>query len=396
MRLEAERVERERAEAARLEQERLEQARIEEERLERERAEAARLEQARLEQARLEQERLEREQAEKERAERERAERVRAEAEAAQARAASQATPIAEPSAEEAEKTRKAEAAAALMRLYSPYGSGGLGRPLTPVQPQKPAPQPQVPPQAQPQLAPQLATPAPQPESRPDARSASVETPRAADPEPDDEPLPAVVSFALKPAQSASNMPPPQITALNPYARPIPKDDAVVEVPRPKAVDLSGAAPGSDSLNWREQLQRPLPPGYQASQPAPAQPAAVQPAQAAQYADAFEDTFGADSDWTNDDGRVALTVDEAGDDGASWWKMIRSTFWWILFSALGLACLGFAAATYYRARFDPNVARMLGGEADLTLISILSAAGGILFVCISVWLIMKRLGGLKD
>lgn len=199
-------------------------------------------------------------------------------------------------------------------------------------------------------------------------------------------------------------MPPPQITALNPYARPILKDDAVVEVPRPKAVDLSGAAPApaaqvtpaGDSLNWREQLQRPLPPGYQTSQPTPAQPAPVQPVQAAQYADAFEDTFGTDSDWTNGDGRVALTVDEAGDDGASWWKMIRSTFWWILFSALGLACLGFAAATYYRARFDPNVARMLGGEADLTLISILSAAGGILFVCISVWLIMKRLGGLKD
>jgi hypothetical protein len=197
-------------------------------------------------------------------------------------------------------------------------------------------------------------------------------------------------------------MPPPQITALNPYARPIPKDETVVEVPRPKAVDLSAApqaaapveAPKTDSLNWREQLQRPLPPGYQASQASQAAPAQAAPAAAIDAT--FEDAFGNDGDWTNGDGRVALTVDEVSEDGTSWWKMIRSTFWWILFSAMGLGCLGFAAATYYRARYDPNVARILGSEASLTMVSILSAAGGILFVCVSVWLIMKRLGGLKD
>ncbi|MEI9904963.1 MAG: hypothetical protein WDN06_14110 [Asticcacaulis sp.] len=43
-----------------------------------------------------------------------------------------QVQPQAEPSADEAEKARKAEAAAALMRLYSPYGSGALGRPADP------------------------------------------------------------------------------------------------------------------------------------------------------------------------------------------------------------------------------------------------------------------------
>ena len=281
------------------------------------------------------------------------------------------------------------------MRLYSPYGSGGLGRPLTPQAP-KPAPaaQPVAQPQPQPMPAPRLVTPEPRP--------APAETPKAAaDPEPEDEPLPSVVSFALKPAQSASSMPPPQITALNPYARPIPRNDAVVEVPRPKAVDLSApseaeAAPKAETLNWREQLQRPLPPGYQAAQSTPVQPAPVQAPQAAVVDASFEDAFGHDGDWTNGDGRVALTVDDANEEGASWWKMIRSTFWWILFSAMGLGCLGFAAATYYRARYDPNVARILGSEANLTMISILSAAGGILFVCVSVWLIMKRLGGLKD
>jgi len=400
MRIEAERIERERAEAARLEQERLElmrleqererqeQQRLAQERLEEERRERERQEQARLEAQRIEQERQERERVEKERLERERVEAEKASAAQAQTTPAPGAADGA--SAEEAEKARKAEAAAALMRLYSPYGAGGLGRPLAP-QAAKPAPQPKAQPVSQPMAAPKLVTPEPKP--------APVQLSKAADPEPDDEPLPEVVSFALKPAQSVSNMPPPQITALNPYARPIPKDETVVEVPRPKAVDLSAApqaaapveAPKTDSLNWREQLQRPLPPGYQASQATPVQ-AAPAPAVDA----TFEDAFGNDGDWTNGDGRVALTVDEVSEDGASWWKMIRSTFWWILFSAMGLGCLGFAAATYYRARYDPNVARILGSEASLTMVSILSAAGGILFVCVSVWLIMKRLGGLKD
>lgn len=414
MRIDAERIEREQAEAARLEQARVEQANLEQARLEQERErqeqqrlaqqrldderreaerqEQARVEAARAEQARLEQERLEQERLDRDRADKERLERERAEAEKANPQAAAPAADAA--STEDAEKARKAEAAAALMRLYSPYGAGGLGRPLTP-QPLKPAPVPQpvAQPAPQPMPAPRLVTP--------ELKPAPVETPKVAEPEPDDEPLPSVVSFALKPAQSASNMPPPQITALNPYARPIPKDDAVVEVPRPKPVDLSAApqveaTPQSDSLNWREQLQRPLPPGYQTSQSIPVQPAPVQAPQAAVVDASFEDSFGHDGDWTNGDGRVALTVDEANEEGASWWKMIRSTFWWILFSAMGLGCLGFAAATYYRARFDPNVARILGSEANLTMISVLSAAGGILFVCVSVWLIMKRLGGLKD
>lgn len=399
MRLDAERIEREQAEAARLEQARLEQERerqeqqrLAQQRLDDERREAERQEQARAEAARAEQARLEQERLDRERADKERLERERAEAEKASAQTAAPAADAT--STEDAEKARKAEAAAALMRLYSPYGAGGLGRPLTPQTPKPaPAPQPVAQPALQPMPAPRLVTPEPKP--------APIETPKAAEPEPDDEPLPSVVSFALKPAQSASNMPPPQITALNPYARPIPKDDAVVEVPRPKPVDLSAApqaeaAPQSDSLNWREQLQRPLPPGYQTSQSTPVQPAPVQAPQAAVVDASFEDAFGHDGDWTNGDGRVALTVDEANEEGASWWKMIRSTFWWILFSAMGLGCLGFAAATYYRARFDPNVARILGSEANLTMISVLSAAGGILFVCVSVWLIMKRLGGLKD
>ncbi|ESQ76583.1 glycoside hydrolase family protein [Asticcacaulis sp. AC402] len=465
IRLEQERLDRERAaEAARAEQERLEferaasaaadaarreQGRLEQERLERERAsaEAARLEQARLEDERREREAREREAMEREAMEREAREREAREREAREREAREreardqaardqatrdQAAATAQPSSEEAEKIRKAEAAAALMRLYSPYGGGALGRPLgSPMARPAPAPTPA------PAPAP-VSTPAPEefinhsviaPQS---SQSTPIEISSrpesiATKPEPEViEDEPAIGGFTpFKPVVSPSAMPAPVITALNPYAKPIgarvePQPAAVadvVEVPRPKAVDLA-SAPVPDlfakpvlvkpeplkveplkpepvkpeigrpaqSAHWREQLQRPLPEGYRGSD-------TVQPEQQGSLLSAatYEDDNNA---WTLDGDRIALSSEEMHEEGASWGKMIARTMWWIFISVIGLACLGVGAAAWFKYQ-DPSVAR-LGMTEDFRNLSIISAALGIFFVSVSVWLIMKRLGGLKD
>ncbi len=418
-RQEALRLETERAEAARLEQVRLEQEQAERQRqetlkLEADRAEAARFEQTRLEQTRLEQARLEQARLEQARLEQDRAEQARLEQEK-QAQATAQAAAQPAPSSDEIEKARKAEAAAALMRLYSPYGSGGLGRPLTPnVLPKadngpalepNPAPRSDMPSLLVPQQPQAVPQPVRVPE--PPQAQAQVLAPVSAEPDEDEDAevhvVSDTVSFAFKPASSASQMPPPQVTALNPYARPIPQaSEAVVEVPRPAPVDMSAPsmAPqaqqaSSENLHWREQLQRPLPPGYQASEPVRPAVTPVQAAPAGARSTRSDHTLDGDNDWTTDGDRIALSSEEMEEEAVSWWKMIMSTTWWILISAVGLGCLGGATALYIKATKDATIIRN-GLTNDYTMLSVIAAAAGIFFVCVSVWLIMKRLGGLKD
>ena len=402
-RLEQERLEQERQEQARLEQARLEQERGEQARLEQERLEQERQEQARQEQARLEQERIERE-----RAEQARLDQARLEAERLEREKAAQAVAAPAISPEDAEKARKAEAAAALMRLYSPYGSGALGRPLGGPLTPAPAPKPEP-----------IVAPVPEPEPQAFSNhsiispSAAESTPidisaRAEDvapivrpaPEPEPEPRPTVLPFA--PVVSASSMPAPVITALNPYARPLPAE-TVVEVPRPAPVDLSSsasaqaaaqtAAKPEAALNWREQLQRPLPSDYKPPETSsqPEQASLLRASQATRFDDMYDED---NEDWTMDGGRIALSSEVMEEEGASWWTMIVSTFWWIFISVLGLASLGVAAAAYYKSK-DMTVIRN-GFFHDYMMLSVITATVGILLVSVSVWLIMRRLGGLKD
>lgn len=471
-RLEAARIEQARLEQARLEQERLEQWRLEQARIEAEQAEAARLasiraeavrqeqirlEQVRLEQARIEAERLERERLETERLEAERLENERQEkirqaqarleaerqaaerAQAEQARleqarleaarleqarleqekrdreAAVQAAP---PADDEAEKARKAEAAAALMRLYSPYGGGNLGRPLAGPFP-KPASEPQNAPKPELQPAP-VTAPTPQPDveftnhsviSSSTAESAPFELSSRAEPlpvSPEPEVAPTVVDFS--PTGSASTMPPPVITALNPYARPIPAaapviaaaTETLVEVPRPAPVDLSAPsnapiAAEMAGLHWREQLQRPLPQDYQAPQATPQRTEPEQPFLRAGPSSNFQTTaYEDDSEsWMMNGDRIALSAEEADEPHETLWQMIMKTLWLITISGIGLGCLGAATGAWWQSTHDQTVIR--NGMVDTyTFISIGTAALGILFVSISVWLILKRLGGLKD
>ena len=394
--------EQQRLEAERLEQARLEQAKLEQARIEAEQAEATRLASIRAEAVRQEQIRFEQIRLEQVRIEAERLERERQEAETAQA---------APPVDDEAEKTRKAEAAAALMRLYSPYGGGNLGRPLVGTLSRKAVPEPQPGP-------PENTVSTPSSVSQPDLEftnhsvispSTVESTPfeissraEALSPEPEPE---TVVDFS--PTGSASTMPAPVITALNPYAKPIPaatmaaaEVEALVEVPRPAPVDFSAPsnapiAAEIGGLHWRDQLQRPLPQDYQAPQatrPEPEQPfLRAGPSSNFQTATYEDDTEA----WMTNGDRIALSSEDTEEEHDSLWQMIVKTLWWIIISAIGLGCLGVATGAWWQATHDQTVIR--NGMVDsYTFISIGTAALGILFVSISVWLIMKRLGGLKD
>jgi GH24 family phage-related lysozyme (muramidase)/uncharacterized protein YjbI with pentapeptide repeats len=397
---EQERLERVRAEQERAEQVRLEAARLEAIRLEQERLERAHAEQAHLEQTRLEQERIARERADQVRLEQEKREQAERDRQTAE-------TP--QPVTDDIEKARKAEAAAALMRLYSPYGGGNLGRPLTPnLFPAKPASQPET------VTSTPVSTPAPEPvEAAPEFTNHSVISPsqvestpfevaaRAEDltPEPDSRPV-----FA--PVPSAATMPPPVITALNPYAKSVSTPETavetVVEVPRPAPINLSAPsnapiAAEVGGLHWRDQLQRPLPQDYQT----PASPVAAEPEQPFlragpssnfQATETYEDD---DQAWMMNGDRIALSSEEHEGEEKTWWQMIVETMWLIIFSSVGLGCLGFATGAWWQATHDQAVNR--AGLVDTyTTVSIIMAAAGILFVSISVWLILKRLGGLKD
>lgn len=376
-------LEAERREAARLEAERLERERQAEARREAERLAAERLAAERLAAERLAAEHLAREQAAREDALRQEA--ARREAERLEAEKAAQAAAEQSAADDAAEKARKAEAAAALMRLYSPYGGGALGRPLVAPRPVAPSQESFVQPTP---IAPAATETAPIVIS---AQADAAPEPVVAEAEP--EAAPPVESPAESPVfQSASVMPPPVITTINPYARP------QTPAPQPEAPEVRAAAPAVDvtqapfvqasPLNWREQLQRPLP------QAEPDQAETPPPVTAARGASHFDEDYGDDDGWTLDGGRVAVSNETSEPEHASWWTMIVSTFWWIFISGIGLGCLGVAAGAYYKSK-DLAVIRN-GAFGDYMTWSIVMAAVGILCVSISVWLIMRRLGGLKD
>ncbi len=427
-RIEAERVEAARLDSIRAEAVRQEQIRLEQVRLEQVRIEAERLEQAKLQAYRLEQERLERERLEAERVETERQQQEAERLQAEQARL-EQEVRAAEVTAhqgtqgnDEAEKARKAEAAAALMRLYSPYGGGNLGLPLArpSLKPAPTAPQPAP-------LETTISAPEPAPQRDLEFTNHSVISPstvettpfeisaraEALSPEPEPEMASSVVDFS--PTGSASTMPAPVITALNPYAKPISvtppaaqmtrgqaEAEAFVEVPRPVPVDMSAPsnapiAAEIGGLHWRDQLQRPLPQDYQAPQAGRPEPEPEQPFLRAGPSSNFQTaTYEDDNEsWMVNGDRIALSSEDAEEEHDSFWQMFVKTFWWFLISCIGLGCLGVATGAWWQATHDQTVIR--NGMVDsYTFISIGTAALGILFVSISVWLIMKRLGGLKD
>ncbi len=432
-RLEAERLERERQEAQRLEYERQEAQRQEIQRQEALRLEAERQERER-EQLRLEAERAERERAEQARQEQARQEQLRLDREREDAERQRAAAAAVKPVDDEAEKARKADAAAALMRLYSPYGggtlgkplAGGLGAPLNPPAPVVPS-TPVTPAQAAPEavMSPVAAPITPAPPAPGEFSNHSVIAPQAA------EAAPFVLSARSEPASpepakpesgptirgfgavdTASTMPPPSVVVLNPYARPIPAATDVVEVPRPAPINPNAPSqqpqvqPSSQfgaatDLNWREQLQRPLPPDYQtpAQSPSNTQTTGDSPSQgtfrlatAAQVDTAFDDDNEA---WMMNGDRIALAAHDIDHDQPGWWQNFLSTMTWFVLSALGMGFLGVATGAWWQANHDQAVIR--SGHVDVyTWVSVVCASLGLLFVFIAVWLIMRRLGGLKD
>ena len=446
-RFEAERQDRERVEQARLELQRQEFERQDFERQERERAEQARLEQARLEQARLEQARLEQERVERERAEqarieierqdRERAEQARLEQarveqeSLAAAAAATVAVAVAPAVDEAAEKARKAEAAAALMRLYSPYGGGPLGRPLgAPLVAAPPAaateavsgPKPEAPQAAEPEpeaaklpveefLTQSVAAAEPvMPAAAVEDDSVPIFSTRVATRDDSNDDVSGFRPFT--PIMSAANLPAPIVTAMNPYASPLPETavreatETVVEVPRPQpvaeSVGTQAVEPVSgrveDGLHWRDRLQRPLPADHQPAAPdfsTPERQASLLPkaAYAGEYDDAQNDVHGGGEAWLHD-GRIAMSSEDGEAHHVSWVGMFLSTIWWILLSIVGIISLGVAAGAYYKSK-DLSVIRD-GLQPDLAAVSIVTAVIGFVLVSISMWLMMRRLGGLKE
>lgn len=419
-RLEAQRIEQERlaAEARAQEVARLEAARLEAFRQEQARQEQARLEQARLEQeqARLEQERLEAEQ----RARDDEAARLKAEADAkareqaaaeasaaaAQAAAPSEPASVAPASPSAEEQQRKAEAAAALMRLYSPYASG-LGQPLgqslgQPIVPKPKPAAPTTPPAPQPipnlgaPYSPRIdlsapATPAPPAHAPTPAPEVTPQSEEAVRSEPD---LTFQDEAELAARRNPSRVAPPVLIA------------------QPPASSVSAPAPAAD-LHWREQLNRPLPQdgrsvaqtAHQAAHqaapqsvahPTPAGAVAIEEVPAPVYRThaAEEEAIAEDDDWISDSGRIAFSVNTGDEGDKSIWKMFTSTLPWVATSTLGLAAIGGSTAAYYRSNSDSVV--QSGMELDFMSLSIILAVAGMVLVCISVTLILKRLGGLKD
>ena len=220
------------------------------------------------------------------------------------------------------------------------------------------------------------------------------------------------------PIMSAANLPAPIVTAVNPYASPLPPTavrdvaDDVVEVPRPQPVGEpvrvepvqapSIQAPsvqaepglGEEGLNWRERLQRPLPAEHQPVTPdfaAPERQASLLPKAA--YAGEYDDGHDGGEAWLHD-GRIAMSNEDEGVQTVSWVGMFLSTIWWILLSIVGIISLGVAAGAYYKSK-DLSVIRN-GLQPDLAAVSIVTAVIGFVLVSISMWLMMRRLGGLKE
>ncbi|MGZ3297877.1 MAG: hypothetical protein ACXU8O_02585, partial [Asticcacaulis sp.] len=162
--------------------------------------------------------------------------------------------------------------------------------------------------------------------------------------------------------------------------------EAVVEVPRPAPVTLA-----DDGLHWRDRLQRPLPETRPEAQDDLA--AHVEPVQPNLLANSARDEGAADHEWLHD-GRVAMSLDEMHHDSVGWWKMLTSTLWLICLGIVGILFLGVAAGAYYKTQ-DLTVIRN-NMQQDLEIVSIVTAVIGIVVVSTSMWLMIRRLGGLKE
>lgn len=409
-RLERQRLEdeaREREEASRREYERLEQARLESERqraeearLEQLRAEQARLEQARLEQARLEQERLEAErltaEAAARAAEQSRNEQARLEAERQAAVSVAPATDDAAEAARKAEEIRKAEAAAALMRLYSPYAS--MASPLA--KPKAVDAAPADPSQTVASQTVASQTVASKPVEAPVIEISSQRDPAPsvadAEPEPpvpeDDAPVVMQLHRKIEPGvrPNPSLIAPPTVVAAPPH---LIQSEAPSE-PAPVVATPAAAAPAAPerTLHWREQLQHPATGAGNTALEADALRFTSPPQ--VQQDHIYEPDTAAEDEWLDEDGRIAVSAEESEANERSLWQMIASTLQWIFISVIGLAALGGAAGAYQKAI---NLQVTEPGNADVfTTMSITLAVVGIVCVCVSVWLIFRRLGGLKD
>ncbi|WP_343685289.1 hypothetical protein [Asticcacaulis sp.] len=177
-------------------------------------------------------------------------------------------------------------------------------------------------------------------------------------------------------------------------AAPAPLASQPQPVPEP-ARDVPREASREAPLHWREQLQHPA-----SGLTGMAAAAAVHTdalslnAQAAPQTYVHAEEVVEDDEWLAEDGRIAVSTEEAEANERSLWQMIASTLQWIFISVIGLAALGGAAGAYQKAI---NLEMTEPGNADVfTTMSITLAVVGIVCVCVSVWLIFRRLGGLKD
>ena len=437
-RREAERAELVRLEAERLEHERKEAERQEQERLEQERLALVRQEEARLEAMRLEGERIQAQKLEAQRLEEQRLADLREQDRLRQAELAvvASAQPHgAEVDSRTPEEIKKAEAAA-LMRFYSPYGSSSLGSPLqAPLGSPVNAPVQDVSKPVEPILeshqntAPSLAEPPRQAgfsgtvvPLRPNQPIIpETPTPPSMDEDEDDgfvrTPQGLIIETTEPTIKSPSQLVPPAIIAQtapvqlhavqshngfnsgSAMAAPATfTSPDVVEVPRPRAVapqavpyrtpevasDMAPRPTSSDEpgLSWREKYQRPLPENH----------ASPQIAAASAYASpniAMEE----EGDWSQQE-RVSMHTEVEHHEHPSLWEMFGSTYVWIILSVLGFAALGGASASLYTMS-QPSADRM-GNIENFSNFTIGLAVIGLVLMSLSIYMILKRLSGLKD
>ncbi|MGA9658006.1 MAG: lysozyme [Asticcacaulis sp.] len=154
------------------------------------------------------------------------------------------------------------------------------------------------------------------------------------------------------------------------------------EVAEAAPFELSARA---ESLQTSPDSAPPVP-VYEVSEP-PVVPEPVQP-HAPPYLDETPVAAG-----TNE--RIAVSSEAPHQAQPKGWQIVIQTASLVLVTGIGLGCLGFATGARWQATHDQTVIRA-GFVDTYTGISILTAAIGILFISISVWMILKRLGGLKD
>ncbi|MFT3997043.1 MAG: hypothetical protein QM667_06530, partial [Asticcacaulis sp.] len=234
--------------------------------------------------------------------------------------------------------------------------------------------------------------------SKRDPEPAPVVEPEAPEAEDDDAPVVMQLHRKIEPGvrPNPSLIAPPTVVAapasrIEPVPAPEPAPAAAVSAPA-----AAVSAPVAERpLHWREQLQHPAT-GVAGATALQSEALTLNPQPQAQpqahaYAD---DAYDAEDDWLDEDGRIAVSAEESEANERSLWQMIASTLQWIFISVIGLAALGGATGAYQRSR---SLQPTEPGNADIyTYMSITLAVVGIVCVCVSVWLIFRRLGGLKD